>query len=54
MTVKDEVIGFLTGLMRDGGEDSKNRLKAAELLRKFEEEKDGGGQGPIVVQVEYL
>lgn len=54
MTVRDEVIGFLTTLMRDGEEDSRNRLKAAELLRKFEEEKDGEDRGPILVQVEYL
>ena len=53
MTLREEIVAFLRAAMKDREEESKNRLKAAELLRKFQEE---GEELPpaIRVEIEYL
>ena len=57
MSAREEAVAFLRGLMKDEEEDSKNRLKAAELLRKFEDEEErekDGEKASVVLRVEYL
>lgn len=54
MTIRDEIIAFLRASMKDKGEDSKNRLKAAELLRKFQEGEMEGQETAIRVEIEHL
>lgn len=52
LSVREEIIEFLTALMRNQDEDARHRLKAAELLKKFEE--GAGGEETVAVSVEYL